>query len=150
MIRSGRIPPVLNRICDAQIPTALLVTADGELLGANSNHAKYSGGLLATTSHAALGTLLADIAVDYQRMGEDLARVDASLRNNNNNNNSSHLDCLLLDLAGGVAGVAACGIDCFVLVVAKPDTPPGLIKARLRSLADHIQEALSVLAVEPH
>ena len=51
---------------------------------------------------------------------------------------------------GAMAAVTACdGIDCFLVAVAKPDTPPGLLRARLRSLADHVQESMSLL-MESH
>ena len=135
MIRSGRIPPVLNRICDEQIPTAMLVTTDGELLGTSNLYPNKA------INAESLGTLLADIAVDYKRLGEEYAAA-AEKR-------SSHLDGLLISFQGGLCGAASCEPDCFVLAVAKPDTPPGLLKARLRSLADHVQESMSLL-METH
>ena len=136
MIRSGRIPPVLNRICDEQIPTALLVTTDGELLGSSNRFPPPRGG---TVNAESLGTLLADIAVDYKRLGEEYAAATEERR-------PSHLDALLISFQGGLAGAAACeSLDCFVLALAKADTPPGLLKARLRSLADHVQESMSLL-----
>ena len=139
MIRSGRIPPVLNRICDEQIPTALLVTRDGELLGTSNLYPKAGGGAVTAES---MGTLLADIAVDYKRLGEEFAAAAEQRQ--------SHLEGLLIQFQGGLAGAAACeSLDCFVLAVAKPDTPPGLLKARLRSLADHVQESMSLL-MEAH
>lgn len=135
MIRSSRVPLLLNRICDEKIPRALLVTFDGELLGTSNvyPHPKDPD---------SFGTLLADIAVDYKKLGVDFAALEERRKSN--------LDCLLIDLEGGIAGVAACeAVECFVLAVAKPDTPPGLLKARLRSLADHVQESMSVL-MESH
>lgn len=111
------------------------MTFDGELLGTSNlyPHPKDPD---------SFGTLLADIAIDYKRLGEEFAALD--------DRRKSNLDCLLIDLEGGMAGVAACeGIECFVLAVAKPDTPPGLVKARLRSLADHVTESMSVL-MESH
>lgn len=132
MIRSGRIPPVLNRICDEQVPTALLVTFDGELLGTSNSFPHHS------KDPESFGTLLADIAVDYRRLGEEYAAAEDKAK--------SQMECLLIQMDGGLAGAAACeSIDCFVLAVAKPNTPPGLLKARLRSLADHVRESMSLL-----
>lgn len=85
MIRSTRIPPILNRICDDVVYSALLVTADGELLGASTKRSTSSLVPPAIASAAAsgvgddmdhLGTLIADIAVDYQRLGEEYAGVE--------------------------------------------------------------------------
>jgi hypothetical protein len=135
MIRSGRIPPVLNRICDDTIHSALLVTNDGELLGASNVNHKNS-----RRDPEAFGTLLADIALDYLRLGEEYAAVDAVQRS------KSHMQCLLMELELGLVGVASClGIDCLVIAVADADAPPGLVKARLQALAVHVQEALSPL-----
>jgi hypothetical protein len=135
MIRSCSIPPVLNRICDDTIHSALLVTTDGELMGSstkNSNRIK---------DPQALGTLLADVGVDYMRLGEEYAGVDEVQRS------KSHLQCLLIEMECGLVGIAAClGIDCLVIAVANPDAPPGLVKARLQALAAHVQESLSTLA----
>lgn len=131
MIRSCHIPPVLNRVCDEKIPTAMLVTLDGELLGASNEypHPKDPN---------ALGTLLADIAMDYRKLGEEYAAADERRK--------SDMNCLLIHFEDGIAGAAACeSIDCFILAIAKPDTPPGLLKARLGSLADHVQESMSLL-----
>ena len=76
MIRSCRIPSVLSRICtDNVIQTALLVTTDGELLGSTATTFLSPDG---TTKESieSLGTLIADIAVDYSRLGEEYANLD--------------------------------------------------------------------------
>ncbi|VEU36048.1 unnamed protein product [Pseudo-nitzschia multistriata] len=76
MIRSCRIPSVLRRICtDNVIQTALLVTTDGELLGSTATTFLSPDG---TTRESidSLGTLIADIAVDYGRLGEEYANLD--------------------------------------------------------------------------
>mmetsp|Transcript_355 Transcript_355/g.920 ORF Transcript_355/g.920 Transcript_355/m.920 type:complete len:197 (-) Transcript_355:2722-3312(-) len=76
MIRSCRIPSVLRRICtDNVIQTALLVTTDGELLGSTATTFLSPDG---TTKESieSLGTLIADIAVDYSRLGEEYANLD--------------------------------------------------------------------------
>jgi hypothetical protein len=118
MIRSRRIPQVLDRICDDKlILSALLVTADGELLGTSTNRQALQ------PDPESFGTLVADMAVDYIRLGEDYG----------NGSNEQ-----------GTVGVAQCG-DCFVMAVAAPDAPLGLIKARLEAVAVHVQEGLSTL-----
>ena len=146
MIRSCRIPPILNRVCDDVIHSALLVTADGELLGASTK--KSSASLFATdsTSMASgaienLGTLVADIAVDYHRLGEEYAGVDGAQRS------KSQLQCLLMELELGLVAVSSCGsFDCLVIAIASPTAPLGLVKARIQTLALYVQEALSPLA----
>ena len=105
MIRSCRIPSVLRRICtDNVIQTALLVTTDGELLGSTATTFLSPDG---TTKESieSLGTLIADIAVDYGKLGEEYANLDppntnaiaiagntnanANAKTNNNNSNPS-------------------------------------------------------------
>jgi len=135
MIRSARIPAVLDRICekDDVISQSLLVTADGELLGCSSNAQKNIS--------PSFGTLVADIAVDYVRLGEEYAAAD-----HQQNIGGSHMQCLLIEMDLGLVAITACrGIDCFVIAVAKPDAPLGLVKARLQAIADHVQESLSTL-----
>ncbi|CAB9502684.1 expressed unknown protein [Seminavis robusta] len=172
MIRSCRIPPILNRICDDVIHTSLLVTADGELLGASTKRSSSSlfgpppdGNTTTTTTPnnninnstintsgaiENLGTLIADIAVDYHRLGEEYAGIDqgATTRSNNNSNsNKSQLQCLLMELELGLVAVSTCGsFDCLVIAIASPTAPLGLVKARIQTLALYVQEALSPLA----
>lgn len=140
MIRSCRIPPVLNRICDDKIPAALLVTMDGELLGASDRFPHHK-------DPESFGTLVAEIAADYNNCGAEYVAVDeGNTAIHHARSNKSHLQCLLIEMDGGMIGVSAClGIDCFVVAVAKPHAPPGLVKARLLSLAAHVQESLSTL-----
>lgn len=78
MIRSCRIPHVLSRICvgDDVIQTAMLVTNDGELLGSTSTTYVNTDGNRESSEN--LGTLIADIAVDYQRLGDEYANLDPS------------------------------------------------------------------------
>jgi hypothetical protein len=161
MIRSCRIPPVLDRICDGKIRTALLVTADGELLGtstpqappsteapqADSNssstfpHPTALSSKLLQDDPEAFGALVADIALGYCRLGEEYAAVDAVQRSR------SHMQCLLMEMDRGLVGVSSCvGCDCFVIAVAEPDAPPGLLKARLQALAAYVQEQFSAVS----
>ena len=138
MIRSCRIPPILSRLCgDNVIQNAMLVTCDGELLGSTSSTFVNPDGR--TESMQSLGTLIADIAVDYQRLGEEYANVDNAPK-------KSHMQCLLLELDLGLVGVAGCaGIDCLVICLAAPNAPPGMVKAKLQAMSEHVQEALSPL-----
>jgi hypothetical protein len=127
MIRSCRIPSVLNRVCDASIQSALLVTNDGELLGASTISPTQM-------DPETLGTLIADIAMDYRRLGEDMGAI------------SSKSQCLLLEMEHGLICVTSCiGIDCMVIAIAQADAPPGMVKAKLQALAVHVQEGLSLL-----
>ena len=75
MIRSARIPSVLRRICtDNIIQTALLVTTDGELLGSTATTFVSPDGT-STESIESLGTLIADIAIDYGKLGDEYANL---------------------------------------------------------------------------
>ena len=141
MIRSARIPSVLSRICsDKVIQTAVLVTADGEMLGSTSSTFVGVDGNRESIEH--LGTLIADIAVDYQRLGDEYAGLDG----NNTTTKKSHLQCLLLELEQGLVGVSSCiGSDVLIIGIAAPNAPLGMIKARLETIAEHVQEALSPL-----
>lgn len=178
MIRSCRIPPILNRICDDVVHSALLVTADGELLGASTKRSTSSlfppaststlasssasasasapeGGGAGVSSSASpassaagaienLGTLIADIAVDYQRLGEEYVGIDGSQQQRNG---KSQLQCLLMELELGLVAVSSCGsFDCLVIAIASPNAPLGLVKAKIQTLAVYVQEALSPLA----
>ena len=136
MIRSSRIPAALDRICGSGdiLTHALLVTADGELLGCSSDSPKNTS--------SSFGTLVADIAADYVRLGEEYATADPQRKDGG----GSHMQCLLIEMDLGLVAVADCqGIDCFVIAVAKPDAPLGLVKARLQAMALHFQESLSTV-----
>lgn len=135
MIRSCSITPVLDRICSNGIQSALLVTYDGELLGASTSSPPMKN------DPESFGTLVADIAVDYLRLGEEFAAIDAVQRSR------STMNCLLMELDQGLVGVSCCGgaSDCFVIAIADHDAPPGLVKARLQELAVYVQESLSTL-----
>jgi hypothetical protein len=109
LIRSARIPDILSRIItpkDPVIQAVLLVTADGELLGS-------IGSLLSTTNtpttttdtnntnttnhHHPLnmddfGALIADIAVDYQQLGDVLNQSNNNNNNNRSNNNNININ----------------------------------------------------------
>lgn len=153
MIRSARIPSVLSRICaDNVIQTAVLVTADGELLGSTSPTFIGVDGKQESVEH--LGTLIADIAVDYQRLGDEYALLGTPTIGTPSNEGSgtggtnptakkSHLQCLFLELDQGLVGVSSCmGSDVLIIGIAKPDAPMGMIKARLETITEHVQESL--------
>jgi hypothetical protein len=142
MIRSARIPPVLSRICtDQVIQTAVLVTTDGELLGSTSMTFVSPDGSRESIEN--LGTLIADIAVDYQRLGDEYAGLDGT---SSTVSKKSHLQCLFLELEQGMVAVSSCvGVDCLVIAIAAPNAPLGMIKARLQAITEHVQEGLSPL-----
>ena len=101
MIRSRNIQPLLSRITGDGINAALLVTADGALLGSSSDAdqppatASSAAATAATGSdegaganpnapadqqhrldYAAIGALVAEVAADYQRLGIELNHLD--------------------------------------------------------------------------
>lgn len=123
MIRSCCIPPVLSRICDHGVHSALLITVDGELLGINPDHN--------IPEPDDFSTLLADAAVDYLRLGQELGA-------------DNKLKVLLLEMEQGMVAVAH-ELGYFVVAVASPETPPGSIKAKVQVLAAHVQEVFSTL-----
>lgn len=126
MIRSRRIPPMLSRICGDGIQASLLVTVDGELLGTSSPLDETLEKSVSET-----GSLVTEIAADYQRLGLEL--------------DSPSLDFLVLELEFSTVAVCSAGRDCFVICLADPETPQGMIKARLQALASHVKEALTPL-----
>jgi hypothetical protein len=148
MLRSKAIPEILDRICDTNnnhasssssyIDAALFVNSDGELLGTNT----------AYNEPEELATLLADIALDYQYLGDEY--VNAMLSEDDPYNDpyndhdadggadddvdgggdhpggdgplplSSQLKFVLIEMDAGLVGIAACpGIECFVIAIAK-------------------------------
>jgi hypothetical protein len=182
MIRSCRIPNLLQRICDYNennggiIHTAILCTADGELLGSTASAfvnpvaTPTPGSASSTTSFPkvesleSFGTLVADIAVDYARLGDEYASLELghpvddrslSSREMGGNEQMIHqhgqskrntLQCLFLELELGIIGVSACpGVDCLVIAIAAPDAQLGSVKARLQTIAMYVTEALSPL-----
>lgn len=103
MIRSRNIPPLLSRITGDGINVALLVTADGSLLGSSvadqpppTAAAAGTAGAAAASlpqdaagvnpnapadqqhrlDYAAIGALVAEVAADYQRLGTELNHLD--------------------------------------------------------------------------
>jgi hypothetical protein len=140
MIRSARIPGILSRITsDNVIQTALLVTGEGELLGATSPTFVSPEGT--KESVECLGTLIADIAVDYRRLGDEYAQLEPSATSK-----KSHLKCLLLELDHGLVAVSACAeVNYLVIGIAAPNAPMGMVKARLEAITEHVQEALAPL-----
>jgi hypothetical protein len=148
MIRSCRIPDILKRICtDNVIQTALLVTSDGELLGSTATTFVSPDGT-SKESIQSLGTLIADIAMDYTSLGDEYAMLDEVPHSQEAppQRKKSHLQCLLIELEQGLVGVTACvGVDCLVIAIAAPSAPLGSVKARLQATAEYVQEALSPL-----
>ena len=160
MIRSTNIPIILNRICDdTNILSALLVTSDGELLG-HSNRSSSASSTTLNRNHPplpllptpeSLGTLIADIALDYHRLGEEFS----TLKNHTESppHSSSKMECLYIEMELGIVGISSCNssssssnntgdVGCFVIVIAALDAPLGYIQMRLQTVTTHIQESL--------
>ena len=100
MIRSRNIQPLLSRITGDGINAALLVTADGALLGSSSDADQLPATASAAAAadsppdegaganpnapaeqqhsldYAAIGALMAEVAADYQRLGIELNHLD--------------------------------------------------------------------------
>uniref|UniRef100_A0A7S2EBN6 Roadblock/LAMTOR2 domain-containing protein n=1 Tax=Trieres chinensis TaxID=1514140 RepID=A0A7S2EBN6_TRICV len=180
MIRSRRIPPLLSRVTGDGITSALLVTSDGELLGTSTAASSLPGGAFQAEEKenpnspdsaelpidmAAVGALVAEVAADYHRLGNELQLLDprgmqpapvvaspqpgGSTPSGVKGKSSSSLKCLIVELDMGLVGVASAGSDCYVVALAEPKVEHGMLKARLTVLAAHVQEALSQLAEQP-
>ena len=91
MIRSRRIPPLLSRVTVDGITSTLLVTSDGELLGTSFSTAPNAGGSVTAEETenpnipdsaepaldmAAVGALVAEVAAEYHRLGNELQLLD--------------------------------------------------------------------------
>eukprot|EP00539_Tryblionella_compressa_P020836 CAMPEP_0178865040 /NCGR_PEP_ID=MMETSP0747-20121128/4209_1 /TAXON_ID=913974 /ORGANISM="Nitzschia punctata, Strain CCMP561" /LENGTH=132 /DNA_ID=CAMNT_0020531823 /DNA_START=110 /DNA_END=506 /DNA_ORIENTATION=+ len=121
---------------------------DGELLGSTASTFIGPDG---TTKESveSLGTLIADIAVDYSRMGEEYAALDLvpGEQSLDTAPKKSHLQCLFLELELGLVAVSTCvGVDCMVIAICSPGAPLGNVKAVLQATTEYVQEALSPLS----
>ena len=170
MIRSRRIAPFLSRICEGGIVMSLLVTSDGELLG--SHVVEENPIALEPSDVGALVTEVAAdyqrLGTELQRLDNKAAGVVSTLAqtnkssndttttttNNNNNNtnnnnkNSSNnkglLPCLLIEMNEGYwVGIAGASSDTYVVAIAEPSVPQGLIKERLLTVSRHVKESFS-------
>ena len=175
MLRASNIPPLLSRITGDGIHTALLVTSDGELLGSATTRQDLS--FVSDDNIASIGSLIAEVAADYKRAGNDLAALDgkssisaseknpttASARSVGGTTRSTNgvghpntsavpaLKCLLVEFEQGIAGVASTGsyAGCLVIALAESTVEVGLIRARVMTLASYVGEALTQLAEPP-
>ncbi len=98
MLRSSRIPALLNRICTDGIVSSYLITIDGELLGCsniqpqtagsntipkNSLHSSQDGSEDVSSSWETMdpsdiGALVAEVVEDYKNLGLELALLNPS------------------------------------------------------------------------
>ncbi len=207
MLRASNIPPLLSRITGDGIHTALLVTADGELLGSSCTSPDCNQ--YQEDSYVAnVGSLLAEVTSEYKRAGNEISLIlhrilpdttnpltmattatasttndTAGSTNSNGNIPPSHslqqpatlaisaihsrpppasgmrgstvggapLQCLIVELEKGIAGVASTGFNtnCLVVALAEPTAEMGLIRARLVILAQVVGDALHQLAEMP-
>ncbi len=101
MIRSSRIPPLLDKICTDGIKLSLLISKDGELLGSSTsqkqqpqtpptsknkttsesgdeNIASISSPSWGSMNPSDIGALIAEVVEDYKRLGCELTLLDPS------------------------------------------------------------------------
>lgn len=123
MIRSFQIPPMLYRITGDGINEAMVVTADGELLG--TSHRRPS------PKHSHKATLITDITLDYIRLGNEL--------------NQRQLTYSEMEMSENTIGIASAGPECFVIAIADQDIEAGLLKARVTACAAHVKGSLMPL-----
>eukprot|EP00979_Chaetoceros_neogracilis_P002937 scaffold492_cov247-Chaetoceros_neogracile.AAC.10 len=94
MIRSSRIPPLLNRICTDGIVSSYIITIDGELLGCSNAHtttvpSTNNASILPPSSMedntneswedmdpSDISALVAEVVDDYKRLGLELALLN--------------------------------------------------------------------------
>lgn len=91
MIRSSRIPPLLNKVCSDGILSCYLITSDGELLGRSDAHLSldpYKNSDQSSTPASPspwgimdpndVSALVAEVVEDYKRLGFELALLNTS------------------------------------------------------------------------
>jgi len=166
MLRSRHIPPVLSRVTGDGIHTALLLTADGDLLGAYttkssppdlSDEAQVTKEAGNDLDVASISALVAEVTGDYKRAGHELSFLRGPQRTSQPT--AYPLKCLLLEMEFGMLGIASTAAftstpsraDCYVAAIADSSLHdcPGLLKARISACAGHIGEALLQLAEPP-
>jgi hypothetical protein len=109
MLRSSRIPTLLNRICTDGIVSSYLITIDGELLGCSNiqPHSTSSSSNPKNTSPISpedsedprstwenmdpsdIGALVAEVVEDYKRLGLELALLNPPNTNVDKQSNAS-------------------------------------------------------------
>ena len=119
MIRSSQIPSLLHRICGNGIVAAMVVTADGELLG--SSYRKHSEQI------ADRATLITDVILDYIRLGTELHQFK--------------LQYVEMEMSHGTIGVASAGPEFFIIALAEDTVASGLLKSRVLACAAHVQDS---------
>lgn len=142
MLKSSRIPPLLNRVCNNGISSAYLITSDGALLGASS-----------TLSHpidpSDLAALVAEVVEDYKRLGSELSLIkkkDDNTANNLSSSTSSSIEekkeklCVLIQLEKGLLGIASATDSSYVVALGE-SVQHGWLKMQLQALAGHVRES---------
>lgn len=110
---------MLHRISGNGILAAMVVSADGELLG--TSYRKNS------ELNADRATLITDMVLDYIRLGTELHQFK--------------LKYVEMEMSQGTIGVASAGPDCFVVALAEQTVAPGLLKSRVLACAAHVQDS---------
>lgn len=90
MIRSSRIPPLLNKVCTDGILSCYLITSDGELLGCSDAHLSRDTAITAykNSDHQPsswdimdpndVSALVAEVVDDYKRLGFELSLLNTA------------------------------------------------------------------------
>lgn len=165
MLKSSRIPPLLNRICQNGISSAYLITTDGALLGASSSStttseitSASSSPLTSSSFHlhhpmdpSDLAALVAEVVEDYRKLGselsllkkkEDLIPPPSPISSTPSPSSSTELKknkfCVLIQLENGVLGIASATDTTYVVALGQEGVQHGWMKMQLYSLASHV------------
>ena len=118
---------MLHRISGNDILAAMVVSADGELLG--TSYRKKS------ELNADRATLITDMILDYIRLGTELHQFK--------------LKYVEMEMSQGTIGVASAGPDCFVIALAEQGVAPGSLKSRVLACAAHVQDSFMPVSDAP-
>lgn len=142
MLKSSRIPPLLNRVCNNGISSAYLITSDGALLGASSSSSH-------NIDPSDLAALVAEVVEDYKRLGSELSMIkkkDDTTANNLSSSTSSSMEekkeklCVLIQLEKGLLGIASATDSSYVVALGE-SVQHGWLKMQLQALAGHVRES---------
>ena len=137
MLKSSRIPPLLNRVCNNGISSAYLITSDGALLGASSTFAH-------PIDPSDLGALVAEVAEDYKRLGTELSLIkkkdDLSSSTSSSMEEKKEKICVLIQLEKGLLGISS-ATDSTYVVALGDSVEHGWLKMQLQALAGHVRDS---------
>jgi hypothetical protein len=139
MLKSSRIPPLLNRVCNNGISSAYLITSDGALLGASSTFAH-------PIDPSDLGALVAEVVEDYKRLGTELSLIKKKDDHNLSSSASSSMEekkekiCVLIQLEKGLLGISSATDSTYVVALGE-SVQHGWLKMQLQALAGHVRDS---------